>query len=143
MAHEEGPGGEVNVTLSIGAETSTQTVSLGAGNTTTVLFEDATSGLAPGTYEVTMAGSNASVSASLTLSVDVNGDGQPATDTTGNGLLNNVDGDDEFTIFDVQALFNDLESPAVKNNPELFDFNEDSPPEVNIFDVQRLFEQLP
>jgi hypothetical protein len=38
----------------------------------------------------------------------VNGNGKPATDTNENGLLNDVDGDGQFDIFDVQALFEGL-----------------------------------
>ena len=35
-------------------------------------------------------------------------DGKPATDTTGNGKLNDINGDGEFDIFDVQALYIDI-----------------------------------
>jgi len=58
-------------------------------------------------------------------------------------LHENADDDDTFDIFDVQALFNGLDSDAVQNNPEAFNFNEDdTPEEVTIFDVQALFDQL-
>ena len=66
-----------------------------------------------------------------------------AADTTGDGLLNDVDGDGEFDIFDVQELFNSLTTGVVQNNPELFNFNDnENPTEVTIFDVQGLFNTL-
>ncbi|ERH10549.1 MAG: hypothetical protein J07HX64_02324 [halophilic archaeon J07HX64] len=74
--------------------------------------------------------------------IDVNGDGDVATDTTGDGLLNDVNGDGEFTIFDVQTFFVNFETPLVENNPEAFNFNGDPDDEVTIFDVQVLFETL-
>ena len=67
-------------------------------------------------------------------------DGQLARDTTGDGLLNNVRGSDGFNILDVQALFNNLESPELQNNVGAFDFQDDEG--INILDVQALFNQL-
>lgn len=68
-------------------------------------------------------------------------EGSPATDTIGDGKLNDINGDETFDIFDVQALYNNLDSDAVQNNPDLFDFsgNGESP---SIFDVQALYNQL-
>ncbi|ERH10557.1 MAG: hypothetical protein J07HX64_02332 [halophilic archaeon J07HX64] len=74
--------------------------------------------------------------------IDATGDGEFATDTTGNGLLNDVNGDGEFTIFDVQAFFLNFETPAVQNNPEAFNFDGDENDQVTIFDVQELFLRL-
>jgi len=74
------------------------------------------------------------------IGIDVTGNGKPAADTTGNGLLNNIDGDGAFNIFDVQALFNNFEGQSVQNNAGLFDFNSDD--EASIFDVQSLFNTL-
>jgi hypothetical protein len=74
------------------------------------------------------------------IGIDVTGDGKPATDTTGDGLLNNVDGDESFGIFDVQALFDNFEDQSVQDNVPLFDFSGDG--NVNIFDVQSLFNEL-
>jgi len=71
---------------------------------------------------------------------DVTGDGNPATDTTGDGLYNDVDGDGEFTVFDVQALFQHRNSDAVQENVELFDFTGDG--DVTVFDAQELFNQF-
>jgi len=77
---------------------------------------------------------------SIGVDIDVTGDGNPATDTTGDGLLNDVDGDGEFDIFDVQALFNNLDDDAVTENVGQFDFGDDG--EIGVFDVQALFDEL-
>lgn len=37
--------------------------------------------------------------------VGVNGHGKPATDTDGDATFEDVDGNEEFTVFDVQSLF--------------------------------------
>jgi hypothetical protein len=72
----------------------------------------------------------------------VTGESSPR-DLDGDGLFEDIDGDGEFTIFDVQALFNGLDSDSVQTNPGAFNFNEDEEPEeVTIFDVQGLFERL-
>jgi hypothetical protein len=63
----------------------------------------------------------------------------PATDVDGDGQLEDVNGDGNFTISDVQTLFANLDSSAVQGNVEEFDFNGDG--EVNILDVQALFVQ--
>ncbi len=74
--------------------------------------------------------------------IDVNGDGNIATDTTGSGLLNDVTGDGEFNIFDVQTFFLNFETPTVQDNPEAFNFDGSANDEVTIFDVQALFVTL-
>jgi hypothetical protein len=71
--------------------------------------------------------------------VDVNGNGDIATDTTGDGLLNDVNGDGEFDIFDVQVLFDNLDSPVVQNSSAAFNFAGINEDRVSIFDVQGLF----
>ena len=71
---------------------------------------------------------------------DVTGDGSPAQDFDGDGLYEDVNGDGSFTAVDVQALFANLESDAVQENPELFDFNGDG--QVDVTDVQALFAML-
>jgi endonuclease YncB( thermonuclease family) len=64
----------------------------------------------------------------------------PPQDLTNNGLYEDVNGDGEFDIFDVQALFETYESETVQNHAEFFDFNDDGV--INIFDVQALFVRL-
>jgi len=71
---------------------------------------------------------------------DITGDGSPAQDFDGDGLYEDVNGDGSFTAVDVQALFANLDSDAVQENPELFDFNGDG--QVDVTDVQALFAML-
>jgi hypothetical protein len=68
------------------------------------------------------------------------GDQQP-TDPDDDGLYEDIVGDGSVDIFDVQALFDNLDSDVVQNNPAAFTFG-DTPGEVTVFDVQALFEQL-
>lgn len=76
--------------------------------------------------------------------IDITKDGNPATDTTDDGLLNDVDGDGEFTVFDVQSFFEhqDRINEEYGTYTDLFNFAGNDPTEVSIFDVQALFEDL-
>jgi subtilase family serine protease len=67
-------------------------------------------------------------------------DGAPPKDLNGDGLYRDIDGSGTFDIFDVQALFVNLDNPAVQNNAWAFKFDGDS--EVSIIDVQMLFDDL-
>jgi hypothetical protein len=67
------------------------------------------------------------------------GDAQP-TDVDGDGSFEDINGDGTVTVADVQALFANLDSDVVENNPEAFDFNGDT--RVSIADVQALFADL-
>jgi hypothetical protein len=67
----------------------------------------------------------------------------PPQDRGGDGLYEDVRGDDNFNILDVQALFNNLDNPALQNNAEAFKFQENSASEeVTVLDVQALFNDL-
>ena len=68
------------------------------------------------------------------------GNGQPATDTTGDGKLNDVTGSGEFNILDVSALFSNQESEEIQENAEQFDFANTG--DVNVLDVSALFNDL-
>jgi len=63
-------------------------------------------------------------------------------DPDGDGRYERVRGADKFTILDVQALFNNLDSDAVQNNPEFYSFQEGDRRSVTILDVQALFNRL-
>jgi hypothetical protein len=66
----------------------------------------------------------------------------PPKDHDGDGLYEAVRGEDQVTILDVQALFNELESDAVQNHATAFNFSGGDETEVTILDVQGLFNEL-
>lgn len=65
----------------------------------------------------------------------------PPTDPDNDGLYEDINGDGQFDVFDVQAFFNNINSEPIQNNAELFDFD-GSGGDANVFDVQALFNQL-
>lgn len=67
----------------------------------------------------------------------------PPRDPDGDGLYEDIDGDGTVDIFDVQALFTNLQSDAVQEYAEFYNFAGDDDEEVTIFDVQALFVRLP
>jgi PKD repeat protein len=67
------------------------------------------------------------------------GDDAP-TDPDGDGLFEDVNGDGNATGTDVTALFTNIGSPAVQDNPSAFDFNGDG--QVTGSDVTALFTEL-
>jgi hypothetical protein len=139
-------GGEFDLTLAFAGENEvveeTATVAVGAGETVSAAFESVTGDLDAGAYNVTVSTAADSLTGSLTVSPDITGNGQPALDTTGDGLLNDAIGDGVFDIFDVQALFDGLDDEAVQANADLFNFAGFNEDRVSIFDIQGLFSQL-
>lgn len=106
----------------------------------------------PGEYTVGLtvidgAGNTDTVTQTVSVSASadippVDGDAPPQ-DLNNDGLYRDINGDGEFDIFDIQALYNNLDTDAVQNNPAAFNFaNDDNPSEVTIFDVQALFNDL-
>ncbi|RLM89321.1 PKD domain-containing protein [Halobellus sp. Atlit-38R] len=92
--------------------------------------EDAT------TYAVT--GTNG---ASLTVTeITVGNYTSPVTDVDDDGVYEDINGDGEFNIVDIQGLFVNLDDEAVQDNPAYFDFNGDGT--VDVVDVQALFNEL-
>ena len=67
----------------------------------------------------------------------------PPRDLDGDGLFEDVRGDGERTILDVQTLFTNLGSNVVQSNPAAFNFDGIGSDEVTILDVQALFDDLP
>jgi hypothetical protein len=66
-------------------------------------------------------------------------------DLDDDGLYEDIDGNGQFDIFDVQALFTGLDSDPVQNNPAAFTFSDataERPEEVTVLDVQGLFVRL-
>jgi len=70
---------------------------------------------------------------------DVNDNGQRAQDLDGDGLYEDVTGDGQLQINDVQALFYYRDSDAVQNNAQLFNFDGQEPASIDVSDVQALF----
>jgi len=68
--------------------------------------------------------------------------GTPPMDLDGDGLYEAVRGKDEFTILDIQTLFNNLENPDLQEYSEAYNFQGGSPDEVTILDVQGQFNKL-
>jgi hypothetical protein len=67
----------------------------------------------------------------------------PPADLDGDGLYEDVRGNNDLTILDVQSLFNNLDNPDLQNNAEAFKFQENgASEEVTILDVQALFNEL-
>lgn len=69
--------------------------------------------------------------------------GSTPRDLDGDGLFEDINGDGEFTIADVQALFDNRNEDVVQQNAERFDFSGTGGDRVTIFDVQALFNRLP
>jgi outer membrane protein assembly factor BamB len=65
----------------------------------------------------------------------------PPQDIDDDGVVEDVDGDGELTIFDVQTLFNNLDTNVVEKNPTAFSFTGDQH-DVTIHDVQALFNRV-
>ncbi|OYR51709.1 hypothetical protein DJ74_03285 [Halorubrum sp. Ea8] len=63
------------------------------------------------------------------------------TDPDDDGLYEDVNGDGQFDIVDVQALFANLDDETIENYPDAFDFNGDGT--VDVVDVQKLFTEVP
>ena len=59
------------------------------------------------------------------------------TDPDGDGLYEDLNGDGEFTVADVQTMFANLDSESIREYPDAYDFNGDGT--VDISDVQWLF----
>jgi predicted acyl esterase len=66
--------------------------------------------------------------------------GEPAADPDTDGEYEDVTGDCEADVVDVQRLFANREGEAVGTDPGAFDFNEDG--EFDVVDVQRLFREV-
>ncbi len=77
------------------------------------------------------------VNATTELPRPVTTDAAPPTDPDGDGRYEDVNGDGNVTLADVQALFAHRHAASVEDTPEAFDFSGDG--RVNVVDVQALF----
>jgi PKD repeat protein len=66
----------------------------------------------------------------------------PPSDPDDDGLYEDVTGDGEFNILDVQTLFMNLDTPELQNTSEKFNFSGLDPDRVTILDVQALYHEL-
>jgi len=64
------------------------------------------------------------------------------TDPDGDGLYEDVRGDGQVGILDVQALFNQLGTDLLSFHSEKFNFSGQNPDDVTILDVQALFNKI-
>jgi hypothetical protein len=93
-------------------------------------------------YEVTStSGTTVVVDDSAPAVPPVVGD-DPPTNVDSDPLLEDVDGDGTFTIFDVQAFLENFEGETVRSNAASFNFDGSADGEITIFDVQALLEEL-
>lgn len=122
-----------------------QNVTVADTETIPVTFEDVALDLDPGEYEYTIVTQAEQQTAELTISEGpppIVGD-DPPQDLTGDGLFEDVTGDGQVTVFDVQALFNNLAENEVQEHPEAFNFaGQEDPDRVTVFDVQAFFAEL-
>jgi hypothetical protein len=110
---------------------------------------DATGTFAIGFEEATIQDTDSNDYAMTTENVSLSVDPGPPTVPGGQGPPQNlgiipntyedVDGDGSLTIFDVQKLFTNMDSPMMDEHAAAFSFNNGDTTEVTIFDVQALF----
>jgi len=133
--------------LDAGDGTLVQTVTTDSTGAYTATLDPATyeveiteDGYAPSQAEVTV---TEGVTSTLDIALDelpTFAEGPPA-DNDGDGLYEDVRGNGDLSILDVQELFKNLDNPDLQANSELFNFQGDSPDEVGILDVQALYDQ--
>lgn len=70
------------------------------------------------------------------------GGNDPPMDIDSDGLYEDIDGNGEADIFDVQTLYDNLDTSAVQDNAEVYNFSDGDPTEVTILDVQELYNQI-
>ncbi|WP_134670172.1 PKD domain-containing protein [Halorussus marinus] len=136
-------GSSADITV-VGADTS----STGAVTVASVTLD----GLEPGETDATLSvdelgdgqGEAYDVTATNGAAVTVTqvsvGSFDPVTDPDGDGVYEDVNGDGEVDINDVQTAWTYRNSQTMTDNPDLFDFNGDG--SFGILDIQALFAQV-
>jgi len=64
---------------------------------------------------------------------------RPPTDPDGDGLYEDINGNGEANVVDVQAMFVNRKTPGLTGSPEYFDFSGNG--EIDVVDVQALFAE--
>jgi PKD repeat protein len=121
-------------------------VELDAGNSTNLTFDapaDATAGLATGNYTHVFSSEDDELTVDAEVVEEetvppVTGD-SPPTNLDDDAQLEDVNGNGELDIGDVQALYDSRQSDAVQNNVESFDFNNNDG--IDIGDIQALYNE--
>jgi hypothetical protein len=117
---------------------ATATVNIDVTGTFTLGFEEAAV-LGTDSNEYAVTGEKLSLSVDPGPPTVPGGQGPPQNLGITPNTYEDVNGDGEFNIFDVQTLFTSFNTPPVQNNPAAFNFDGDADNEVTIFDVQALF----
>ncbi|MGB9956581.1 dockerin type I domain-containing protein [Haloferax prahovense] len=113
-------------------------VTLTSAGTSELAVSETVLGSEPGTeYDV---GSESGVTLTAVDLEPVGASDAAPTDPDGDGTFEDINGDGNVTISDVQAMFANRNSPAITDNADEFDFSGNG--EVNIVDVQRLFVEI-
>jgi hypothetical protein len=122
-----------------GSVAASEEVNLAGGDSTTVTFTVTAPDVDAGNYTHGVFTNDDSQTAEIELLPAVSLLDSPARDTTGDGLLNDVNGDGTFNIVDVSAFLNNRDS-VTEEASEYFDYNGDDT--INIVDVSRLLNIL-
>jgi outer membrane protein assembly factor BamB len=111
----------------------------GPGSTPVSLSDVTVAGTGDTPYDLTdVSGASVTVAADETPPPVVGEN--PPQDLDEDGLYEDIDGDGEFTIGDVYALFQQRGSTVVQENPEYFNFAGEESGDVTLDDVQALFQ---
>jgi len=95
----------------------------------------------PRSYRLTRRNATVRVGTEPVVTLPPVGDGlAPPLDLDGDGLHEDIDGDERFIIVDVAVFLDRFEGEVIQNNPERFDFNDDG--SINVLDVAELLDKL-
>ena len=135
------------VMLSVnGTPLAKQSVSLAAGDSTTVRFSPSTGPIAPGVQPVTVAATDDSASTTVEIVAkdraipSCPGSNAPPTDPDGDGHYEDVNGDGEVTSQDRGALMRCRGSTATEEYPLAFDFDDDG--DFDVDDIRALAREI-
>ncbi|MFC6836475.1 PKD domain-containing protein [Halomarina ordinaria] len=130
-------------TLAANEAVASKTVTLAPGETETVPFvATVPADLALGTYAhgVFTVDDDATGEIAVTLPVLDESYAGPPGDLDGDGLYEDVNGNGEFNLVDVQAAFANRDDPTLTENDALFDFTGNGV--FDLVDIQRLFAEV-
>jgi hypothetical protein len=141
----QGPGTQTLTVDVEGHDSVEMQVDLAAGQTVQETMEMSMESQKLGTYNVTAATADDTDQETIEVRLPtLPGQHGPPQDVFGDGLHEDVDGDGQFDIFDVQAFFTHLDSPEIQEHAWAYNFwgTSEGEPKINILDVQRMFDRL-